>query len=124
MTEPLNFLDYAYEKEPDIEMLKKALENNTCRTAELTLIHDATQLKYQAMIVNPTTIEKTMSPEQLFNAQNPLWAQGYTVHELYYYVKHLKQFDSYDQIKELIQNDAVTIKNSLKLIENTTYGTT
>lgn len=33
------------------------------------------KLKYQAMTREPTTIEKTMTPYQLYQANNPLWAQ-------------------------------------------------
>ena len=36
------------------------------------------ELKYQAMKMTPTTIEKTMTPQQLFAAQNPLWALNLT----------------------------------------------
>lgn len=32
------------------------------------------KLKYQAMITEPTTIEKTMTHYQLYQANNPLWA--------------------------------------------------
>lgn len=32
------------------------------------------ELKYKAMQITPTVIEKTMTPMQLFTAQNPLWA--------------------------------------------------
>lgn len=33
------------------------------------------KLKYQAMTREPTTIEKTMTPYQLYQANNPLWAR-------------------------------------------------
>lgn len=33
------------------------------------------KLKYQAMTHSPTTIEKTMTPYQLYQANNPLWAR-------------------------------------------------
>ena len=33
------------------------------------------KLKYQAMTTVPTTIEKTMTPYQLYQANNPLWAR-------------------------------------------------
>ncbi len=36
------------------------------------------ELKYQAMQITPTTIEKTMTPMQLFTTQNPLWALNLT----------------------------------------------
>lgn len=33
------------------------------------------KLKYKAMTKEPTTIEKTMTPYQLYQANNPLWAR-------------------------------------------------
>ena len=40
------------------------------------------ELKYQAMQITPTTIEKTMTPMQLFTAQNPLWALNLTGNQI------------------------------------------
>ena len=55
------------------------------------------------MITEPTIIEKTMSSEQLFNVQNPLWARDYTIQELYYYYKYHKKFDNYNQVDAVIR---------------------
>lgn len=57
---------------PNIEELKnfiKATENNNDSQNI-----NALRLKYQAMTTIPTTIEKTMSPYQLYESNNPLWA--------------------------------------------------
>lgn len=40
------------------------------------------ELKYKAMQITPTTIEKTMTPMQLFTAQNPLWALNLTGNQI------------------------------------------
>lgn len=40
------------------------------------------ELKYQAMKMTPTTIEKTMTSQQLFAAQNPLWALNLTGNQI------------------------------------------
>lgn len=40
------------------------------------------ELKYKAMQVTPTTIEKTMTPMQLFAAHNPLWALNLTGNQI------------------------------------------
>lgn len=45
----------------------------------------ALELKYQAMTYEPTTIEKTMTPAQLYDADCPLWAIHYSVEQLSYY---------------------------------------
>lgn len=45
----------------------------------------ALQLKYQAMTHVPTTIEKTMTPAQLYEADCPLWCAEYNIEQLSYY---------------------------------------
>lgn len=40
------------------------------------------ELKYQAMKMTPTTIEKTMTSMQLFEAKNPLWALNLTGNQI------------------------------------------
>lgn len=40
------------------------------------------ELKYKAMQITPTVIEKTMTPQQLFAAQNPLWALNLTGNQI------------------------------------------
>lgn len=57
---------------PNIEELEtfiKATENNNDSQNIKAL-----RLKYQAMATVPTTIEKTMSPYQLYVSNSPLWA--------------------------------------------------
>ena len=57
---------------PNIEELEtfiKATENNNDSQNIKAL-----QLKYQTMTTVPTTIEKTMSPYQLYASNSPLWA--------------------------------------------------
>ena len=61
---------------PNIEELEnfvKAAENfRFCNNDSQNI--NALRLKYQAMTTIPTTIEKTMSPYQLYASNNPLWA--------------------------------------------------
>lgn len=83
-----DWINYAYEKEPDIEMLKKALENEQWLITDRETKLKAIRLKYQAMTIVPTIIEKTISPEQLFNARNPLWAREYTIYRLFCYMRY------------------------------------
>lgn len=57
---------------PNIEELEtfiKATENNNDSQNIKAL-----RLKYQTMTTVPTTIEKTMSPYQLYASNSPLWA--------------------------------------------------
>ena len=116
MTEQPNWWKFAHKKEPDIELLEQIL-NNDCGAYYTKNQIQAIQLKYKAMMVEPTMIEKTMSPEQLFNAGNPLWAREYTVQQLYYYYKHRKEFDNYKQVDAVIRrgeklNQAIKKYNS------------
>lgn len=63
-----DWINYAYEKEPDIEMLKKALENEQWLITDRETKLKAIRLKYQAMTTVPTIVEKTMTTAQLYNA--------------------------------------------------------
>jgi hypothetical protein len=40
------------------------------------------KLKQKSLQITPTTIEKTMAPHQLFDANNPLWMTEYTAEEI------------------------------------------
>lgn len=117
---------YAYEKEPNIELLEKALENDGLLVDKEHSIK-AIELKYQAMTTEPTIIEKTMSPKQLFDAGSSLWAREYTVQELYSYMRYDMPVNDYNTIEFIIQsamykND--TMSKAIKLIKNTTCGAT
>ena len=43
---------------------------------EFDTVFHALKLKYKALIYNPSTIEKTMTPVQLYLSENPLWTVG------------------------------------------------
>ena len=45
----------------------------------------ALDLKYRAIPHIPTTIEKIMTPAQLYNANCPLWCAQYSIEQLSYY---------------------------------------
>ena len=45
----------------------------------------ALDLKYRAMTHVPTTIEKTMTPAQLYDANCPMWCAEYSIEQLSYY---------------------------------------
>lgn len=65
---------------PDIHELKQVL-----KLAQVLLQEHKAKiltLKYQAMTTIPTTIEKTMSPWQLYESNSPLWAVELTARGL------------------------------------------
>lgn len=113
---------YAYDKEPDIDMLKKALEDERFLINNTETRLKALRLKYQAMTTVPTVIEKTITPEQLYDTQNPLWAREYTVQELVSYVAYSLPTTSYKKVKNIIKIDSVA-SSAIKLIENSECGT-
>lgn len=73
------------EPNPDLEVLSAFLE--TVTKSELTEFTSQTdiqalRIKHQALITNPSPIEKTMAPYQLFETSSPLWALPYTAIEV------------------------------------------
>lgn len=102
MTKQPTWWDFAHKKEPDIRLLERILHSDDCNLYNRDQIK-AIRLKYQALITKPTIIEMTMSPEQLFNARNPLWASGYTIQELYDWYKFRKPLDGYDRVDDIIR---------------------
>jgi hypothetical protein len=110
MTKRLNWWDFAHTTEPDIWLLERILHSDNHYDRNQI---KAIKLKYQALIAEPTIIEKTMSPEQLFNARNPLWTQGNTIQELYDWYKFRKPLDGYDRVDEIIRVSE-KINNAIK----------
>lgn len=102
MTKRPDWLEFAHTTKPDIWILERILNTDDCNYYNRDQIK-AIRLKYQALITEPTIIEKTMSPEQLFNIQNPLWASRYTIQELYDWFKFHKPLDGYDRVDEIIR---------------------
>ena len=110
MTKRLNWWDFAHTTEPDIWLLERILHSDNQYDRDQI---KAIKLKYQALIAKPTIIEKIMSPEQLFNARNPLWTQGYTIQELYDWFKCRKPLDGYNRVDEIIRVSE-KINNAIK----------
>lgn len=112
MTKSPTWLDFAHTTKPDIKLLKRILNSDDYNYYTTNQIK-AVRLKYQALIAEPTIIEKTMSSEQLFNARNPLWASGYTIQELYDWFKFRKPLDGYDRVDAIIRVSE-QINNAIK----------
>ena len=120
MIELSNWWKYAYEKEPDLEILKKALENEQLLITDKETRLKAIRLKYQAMTTVPTIIEKTISPEQLYATGSPLWAREHTVYELFCYMRY-KMPTNYKMVKNIIRMDSMK-SNAIKLLKNSEYS--
>ena len=70
-----------YPNVKDLERLKNYHKVPIGTTEEM----QALKLKYRAMTHAPTTIEKTMTPAQLYDADCPLWCAEYSIEQLSYY---------------------------------------
>ena len=69
---------------PDITDLKRLVDFHKVPIGTLEE-QQALHLKYQAMTHVPITIEKTMTPAQLYEADCPLWCAEYSIEQLSYY---------------------------------------
>lgn len=64
--------------EIDLDILKAYLEaEKEYGDTDENLRYQALRLKYEALVKIPTTIEKTMSPAQLYASDSPLWTNDY-----------------------------------------------
>ena len=78
-------------EELDLNLLKAYLEAEERYGDVKTNAHyQALKLKYEALTTAPTTIEKTMSPAQLYVADNPLWAYDYSADGIREILRRLK----------------------------------
>ena len=65
------------EPNPDLEVLSAFLETVTKSELKEAFAQDdinSLRIKHQALITNPSPIEKTMAPYQLYASNSPLWA--------------------------------------------------
>ena len=69
---------------PDTADLKRLVDFHKAPVGTKDEIQ-ALNLKYRAMTHVPTTIEKTMTPAQLYEAGCPLWCADYSIEQLSYY---------------------------------------
>ena len=77
--------------EIDLDTLKAYLEaEKEYGDIDETFRYQALQLKYEALTTVPTTIEKTMSPYQLYASNRPLWAHDYKAVTIECILPHLK----------------------------------
>lgn len=55
-----------------------------------SITYQALKLKYEALTTIPSTIEKTMTPAQLYTSNSPLWAHDYKAVTIECILPHLK----------------------------------
>ena len=90
--------------DPDINSLKTLLDSTDPKTFEDSITREAVKQKYLSLIYNPTVIEKTMTPKQLFTAGHPLWAKPYTINELDFALRNMNNCTCYEELAEMISS--------------------
>lgn len=69
--------------EIDLDILEAYLEAvKEYGDINIAYAYPALKLKYDALATVPTTIEKTMTPAQLYASDSPLWARDYTAEQI------------------------------------------
>lgn len=69
--------------EIDLDILKAYLETvKEYGDTNIAYVYPSLKLKYDALTMVPTTIEKTMTPAQLYASDSPLWARDYTAEQI------------------------------------------
>lgn len=77
--------------EIELDILKAYLEaEKKYGDADKNLRYHALQLKYEALTTIPSTIEKTMTPAQLYSSNSPLWTHDYKAITIECILPHLK----------------------------------
>lgn len=80
-----SFESLSTDKKPTIHELEEFFSQPPYQFS--TIFHTL-KLKYRALAVQPTTIEQTMSPYQLYASNSPLWARELTAEEADVVLKH------------------------------------
>ena len=75
---------------PDINEIKRLLNKKNELYFPTEPDTNALELKLKAMTHVPTTIEKTMTPAQLFAVESPLWALNFAGEDIDKLLKRLK----------------------------------
>lgn len=77
--------------ELDLDILKAYLNAvKEYGDTNIAFVYPNLKLKYDALTMVPTTIEKTMTPAQLYVSNNPLWARDYTAEQIRWILTRLR----------------------------------
>lgn len=90
-------------EEIKLDVLKTYLETEKeYSDMEETPLYQALQLKYEALTKVPTTIEKTMTPAQLYVSNSPLWALNYNADQIKQMINHLQNYPKSEEIFSIV----------------------
>lgn len=97
MTNIPEWQEYCDLVEPDVELLKTLLETNSDKLDD-PITRKAVERKYHSLVYEPTIVEKTMTPEQLFTSGHPLWEKPYTINEIAFVLRSMHACTCYEEI--------------------------
>lgn len=69
---------------------------------EENLAYQALTLKYEALTTVPSTIEKTMTPAQLYASDSPLWALDHDPDKIKQMLNHLRNYPKNEKIFNIV----------------------
>lgn len=69
---------------------------------EENLAYQALMLKYEALTAVPSTIEKTMTPAQLYVSDSPIWALNYDPDMIKQMLNHLRNYPKSEEIFNIV----------------------
>lgn len=69
---------------------------------EENMAYQALALKYEALTAVPSTIEKTMTPAQLYASDSPLWALNYNPDMIKQMLNHLRNYPKSEEIFNIV----------------------
>lgn len=69
---------------------------------EENIAYQALARKYEALTAVPSTIEKTMTPAQLYVSDNPLWALNYDPDMIKQMLNHLRNYPKSEEIFNIV----------------------
>ena len=96
----------------DLKWVKEFLDAKVPKAVDKGKLH-AIRIYYATRTLEPTMIEKTMSPEQLFQVHSPFWATGLTI-------THIRNIlEVYPQVKP-----EAFFKHFEQLLDDGQYGIT
>lgn len=94
--------DIHYNPHVTSEELKHLIDNEP-RVKAIPAYKKALELKLQSLTQEPSTIEKTMTEEQLYNANSPFWVHDYSVKELEVYFNIVEHHPTYNDVITIIK---------------------
>lgn len=93
----------------EVETIKNYLDIEEKHGDTKSISHQALKLKYDALTMVPTTIQKTMTPAQLYASNSPLWAHDYTEADIRNILERLKSKpkteESFNTVLAIINNN-------------------